>query len=91
MLSCIYNQIIVLSVQMNKLVKARMVLITEEIRRKRKYLNYSQQDMGRHLGISQNAYSKLETGYTKMSVFQLFQIAELLALELTPYVTKIAG
>jgi len=71
--------------EMNKLVEKRLVLISETIRIKRKSLNYSQQYMGLHLGMSQNAYSKLEIGYTRMSIFHLFEIAELLDIDLSAY------
>ena len=71
--------------EMNKLVATRLVLISEAFRTKRKNLNYSQQYMALHLGMSQNAYSKLEIGYTRMSVFHLFEIADLLDIDLSPY------
>ena len=45
---------------------------------KRNELGYTQEYMGYKLGMSQNAYSKIELGYTNITVNHLFKIAEIL-------------
>ena len=57
--------------------------IAANIRNKREYRNYTQEYLAAKLDISQNAYSKIELGYTKITVERLFQIAEVLAFEVT--------
>jgi len=52
--------------------------IAANIRNKREYRNYTQEYLAAKLEISQNAYSKIELGYTKITVERLFQIAEVL-------------
>jgi transcriptional regulator with XRE-family HTH domain len=52
--------------------------VAANIRNKREYLNYTQEYLAAKLNISQNAYSKIELGYTKITVERLFQIAEIL-------------
>lgn len=53
-------------------------LIATNIRRVREYRNYTQKYMALHLGITQNAYSKLELGESRMTLERFFQIANLL-------------
>ena len=55
--------------------------IAANIRNKREYRNYTQEYLAAKLDISQNAYSKIELGYTKITVERLFQIAEVLGFE----------
>jgi transcriptional regulator with XRE-family HTH domain len=52
--------------------------IAANIRAKREFRNYTQDYLAFRLNISQNAYSKIELGYTKITVERLFQIAEIL-------------
>jgi transcriptional regulator with XRE-family HTH domain len=52
--------------------------VAANIRNKREFLNYTQEYLAAKLNISQNAYSKIELGYTKITVERLFQIAEIL-------------
>ena len=56
--------------------------VAANIRNKREDLNYTQEYLAAKLNISQNAYSKIELGYTKITVERLFQIAEILDTEL---------
>jgi transcriptional regulator with XRE-family HTH domain len=53
-------------------------MITQKIRRLRELRNYRQEYMAEQLGISQNAYSRLENGETKLDVERLRKIAEVL-------------
>lgn len=55
-----------------------IVKIGERIKHLREQRNYSQEYIASKLNISQRAYSKIETGETKLSVDNLFKIAETL-------------
>lgn len=55
--------------------------VAANIRNKREDLNYTQEYLAAKLNISQNAYSKIELGYTKITVERLFQIADILETE----------
>ena len=48
------------------------------IRTIRQKLGYSQEYMAMKLGIGQNGYSKIELGYTRITVDRLFEIAAIL-------------
>src|SRR5690606_30031927 len=55
--------------------------VANNIRRVREFRNYTQDYVARKIGISQNAYSKLELGLHKLSVERLFQIADVLDVD----------
>ncbi|SDT65824.1 Helix-turn-helix [Mucilaginibacter mallensis] len=57
--------------------------IAANIRNKREHRNYTQEYLAAKLDISQNAYSKIELGYTKITVERLFQIADVLEYDVT--------
>jgi transcriptional regulator with XRE-family HTH domain len=57
--------------------------IGHKIRKLRELRNYSQEFMALKLGISQVAYSKIETGQTQMNLQRLEKIAE--TLEIDPF------
>ena len=57
--------------------------IAANIRHKREFRNYTQEYLALKLNISQNAYSKIELGYTKITVERLFQIADILEFDVT--------
>jgi len=57
--------------------------VAEKIRRARLDKNYSQDYLAYKLKISQNAYSKIECGYTKASLERLSVIAEVLEVKLS--------
>ncbi|QNR25934.1 helix-turn-helix domain-containing protein [Croceimicrobium hydrocarbonivorans] len=52
--------------------------LSQKIRKAREMRNYTQSYMAQELEISTRAYSKLESGETRLSVKRLYQIAELL-------------
>jgi transcriptional regulator with XRE-family HTH domain len=56
--------------------------VAANIRNARLYRNYSQDYLAYKLNISQNGYSKIELGYTRLSVERLIIIAEVLEVEL---------
>ena len=68
---------------MNNTLALKIKAIATNIRNKREYRNYTQEYLAFKLNISQNAYSKIELGYTKITVERLFQIAEVLEFDVT--------
>jgi len=68
---------------MNNKLALKIKAIATNIRNKREYRNYTQEYLAFKLNISQNAYSKIELGYTKITVERLFQIAEVLEFDVT--------
>ena len=66
---------------MKDMLNLKIKAIAANIRHTREGLNYTQEYLAAKLGISQNAYSKIELGYTKITVQRLFQIAAILEIE----------
>ena len=64
-------------------VKAEMQVVAGNIRKVREYRNYTQDYLAAKLDISQNAYSKIELGYSKITLDRLFHIAIILEVEVT--------
>jgi len=56
--------------------------VAYNIRKRREDLNYTQEYLAAKLNISQNAYSKIELGYTKITLERLFQISDVLETNL---------
>jgi transcriptional regulator with XRE-family HTH domain len=61
--------------------------VAANIRKIREVRNYTQEYLAAKLNISQNAYSKIELGYTKMTVDRLFHIAEILETNAVDIIT----
>ncbi|UOE46971.1 helix-turn-helix domain-containing protein [Mucilaginibacter sp. SMC90] len=59
-------------------IRIKLRLITDNIRKLRENSNYSQEYMAGKLCISQNTYSKLELGYTALTLERLILIAGIL-------------
>ncbi|WP_272148964.1 helix-turn-helix domain-containing protein [Tenacibaculum aiptasiae] len=55
-------------------------IITENIRLERLRKGLSQDKMANLLQISQNAYSKIESGKTTLTIIRLYQIAKVLEI-----------
>jgi len=68
---------------MNNTPVDRMKSINSKIKRLRLERNYTQDYLALKLNISQNAYSKLELGHSKLSLERLMQIAEVLEVDIT--------
>jgi transcriptional regulator with XRE-family HTH domain len=66
---------------MNKVQNYRIRAVAAAIRHKREFKNYTQEYLALKLHISQNAYSKIELGYTKITLERLFQIADILEFD----------
>jgi transcriptional regulator with XRE-family HTH domain len=56
-------------------------IVVGNIRKIREFKNYTQDYLAMKLDISQNAYSKIELGYSKLTLGRLFQIAEVLEVD----------
>ncbi len=56
--------------------------IVSNIRKIREFRNYTQDYLAAKLRISQNAYSKIELGYSSITLNRLVEIAEILEIEL---------
>ncbi len=63
---------------MSNVVKSRIKAIVARIRVLRRSKNYSQDYMAAKLNMSQNAYSKIELGYTNITLEDFINIADLL-------------
>jgi transcriptional regulator with XRE-family HTH domain len=71
----------------NDVLTFKIKAIAANIRHKREYRNYTQEYLAAKLDISQNAYSKIELGYTKITVERLFQIADVLEYDVVDLLT----
>ncbi|GAA4326443.1 hypothetical protein GCM10023149_29270 [Mucilaginibacter gynuensis] len=59
-------------------INVKLKKVADNIREARLLRNYSQDYMALKLNISQNAYSKIELGYTRLTYNRLVEIAEIL-------------
>jgi len=70
---------------MQDVIDVQMRCMADNIRYQREYRNYTQEYVAARLGISQNAYSKIELSYTKITVERLCQIAVVLEAEVSQF------
>ena len=63
---------------MKDMLNLKIKQVAANIRKIREHRNYTQEYLAAKLKISQNAYSKIELGYTKITVDRLFHIAIIL-------------
>ncbi|MCZ4224203.1 helix-turn-helix domain-containing protein [Pedobacter rhodius] len=61
--------------------------VAGNIRKIREYRDYTQDYLAAKLKISQNAYSKIELGYSKLTIERLFQIASIIDIDVTHLLT----
>lgn len=59
----------------------RIRTVANNIRSIREHRNYTQEYLAAKLRISQNAYSKIELGYTKLTIDRLFLVANILEVD----------
>ena len=59
-------------------VAGQLKAVAANIKDRRLDLNFSQTYVAQRLNVTQNAYSKMEIGKTKMSVERLYEIANVL-------------
>jgi len=71
---------------MPKAQSQRIKAVAAAIRKRREKRNYTQEYLALKLNISQNAYSKIELGYTKITLERLFQIADILEFDVTDFI-----
>ncbi|MGZ3755338.1 MAG: helix-turn-helix domain-containing protein [Mucilaginibacter sp.] len=71
---------------MNRIQNYKIKAVAATIRNKREMRNYTQEYLAYKLNISQNAYSKIELGYTKITVERLFAIADILELDVIDFI-----
>jgi len=62
----------------NSMIQTYIIRVIRNLRLLRRQREYSQEYMAFMLNISQNAYSRLESGKTPMTINRLFQICDLL-------------
>lgn len=67
-------------------VQANVNSITYKIRSRRETMNYTQAYVAGKLGISQNAYSKIESGQTNFTVKRLYEIVHVLESNVTDFI-----
>ncbi|KQR71978.1 helix-turn-helix domain-containing protein [Pedobacter sp. Leaf176] len=72
---------------MENLLALKMKHIAGNIRKIREYRDYTQDYLAAKLKISQNAYSKIELGYSKLTLERLFQIASVIDVDVTQLLT----
>ena len=70
-----------------ELVHKKVQSIVEKIRTVREAKGYTQDYLAAKLSISQNAYSKLELGYSSLTVVRLFAIASILEINARQLIT----
>ena len=68
---------------MENILASKMKNVAGNIRKIREYRDYTQDYLAAKLKISQNAYSKIELGYSKITLDRLFHIAVILEVEVT--------
>jgi len=67
---------------MKDLSELKTRVVSSNIRKVREYKNYTQEYLAAKLGISQNAYSKIELNYSKLTLDRLFRIADILEIDI---------
>lgn len=60
--------------------------LTNKIRVRRETMNYTQAYVAGKLGISQNAYSKIESGQTNFTVRRLYEIMHILESDVLDFI-----
>ena len=68
--------------------KEEMNAVAANIRKVREAKNYTQDYLAAKLGISQNAYSKIELGYSKISLDRLFHISSILETDVMQLINQ---
>ena len=62
--------------------------VVSKIRKIREFRNYTQDYLAAKLQISQNAYSKIELGYSNITLSRLIDIAEILEVDLVDVISS---
>ncbi len=64
---------------------SKILIVAEKIRERREFLNYTQKYVAGCLKISQNAYSKIETGHSSIKVERMYEIASALETDVLKF------
>ncbi|RZL20095.1 MAG: XRE family transcriptional regulator [Pedobacter sp.] len=72
---------------MEDMLQLKAKTVAGNIRKLREFRNYTQDYLAAKLNISQNAYSKIELGYSRLTLERLFQIAHVLELDVAHIVS----
>jgi len=72
---------------MKEIIREKARLAAINIRKTREFKGYTQDYLAAKIGISQNAYSKIELGYSKISIDRLFEISILLGVDATALIS----
>jgi transcriptional regulator with XRE-family HTH domain len=62
--------------------------VVSNIRKIREFRNYTQDYLAAKLHISQNAYSKIELGYSSITLARLLSIAEILEVDIVDLINS---
>ena len=73
---------------MTQTIDAKIRSVAHNIRKIREFRNYTQEYLAMKLGISQNAYSKIELGYTRLTLERLIQIAQILGVDVVDLINE---
>lgn len=73
---------------MRSLSDSKTKAVISNIRKIREYRNYTQDYLAAKLHISQNAYSKIELGYSSITLNRLVEIAEILEIDLIDLISS---
>ena len=69
-------------------VETRIKAVAANIRKIREFRDYTQEYLAMKLGISQNAYSKIELAYTRITLERLIQIAAILEIDVVALINN---
>ena len=67
---------------MSENIQLRLLAISKHLKLLRESHNLTQWDIAKRLNTTQNAYSKIECGKTKMSLLMLLKIAEVYKIDI---------
>jgi transcriptional regulator with XRE-family HTH domain len=73
---------------MRSLSDSKTKAVISNIRKIREYRNYTQDYLAAKLHISQNAYSKIELGYSSITLNRLVEIAGILEVDLIDLISS---
>lgn len=76
---------------MEVVVEAKLNAVARNIRKIREYRGYPQEYLAMKLGISQNAYSKIELAYTRLTVERLLEITSILEIDIVTLLNNTNG
>jgi transcriptional regulator with XRE-family HTH domain len=76
---------------MKVVVETKLKAVATNIRKIREYRGYPQEYLAMKLGISQNAYSKIELAYTRLTLERLLEISEILEIDTVALINNTNG